>query len=111
VWVHAEREGLRVPFYRQWFPGWTATIIDPETGAELERFPLTQEHTRPPYGLLDVPVPAGDHLLRISFEDTPVRSLGEMVSRIAAAFTLLLFLWHLRPARLRRPPSTPTGSA
>lgn len=92
VWVHAGDDTQRVPFYRQWFPGWTATLFDPVSGAEIDRFPLTPAHTRPPYGLLHVPAPAGDHLLRISFENTPIRDLGEWVSRLAALLLLLLSL-------------------
>ncbi|HEY52580.1 MAG TPA: hypothetical protein G4N94_03900 [Caldilineae bacterium] len=101
VWVHAEGPGQRVPFYRQWYPGWTAAILDPANGAELDRFPLTPADTRPPYGLLDVPVPAGEHLLRISFEDTPIRSIGEKTSIIAVILLLLLLALPLAK-RLRR---------
>jgi len=93
VWVHAEGPDQRVPFYRQWYPGWSAFILDPTSGAELDRFPLTETDTRAPYGLLDVPVPAGEHLLRISFEDTPVRRLGEIVSLVALLVLVALLLW------------------
>ena len=81
VWAGAP--GQRVPFYRQWYPGWTATIMDPDTGEVLQRFSLTPEDTRPPYGLLNVPVPEGDSLLRITFEDTPVRKVGNAISFLA----------------------------
>ncbi len=91
VWTDAP--GQRVPFYRQWYPGWTATILDPDTGQVIDRFPLTPEHTRPPYGLLDVPVPQGDSLLRLTFEDTPIRKLATGLSILAAALTLALLLW------------------
>ncbi len=99
VWVHAEGSDQRVPFYRQWYPGWTATILDPATGAELDRFPLTEADTRAPYGLLDVPIPEGEHLLRISFEDTPIRRIGEKTS-LAAVIILLLLLALSRIKRL-----------
>ena len=93
VWVHADAPGQRVPFLRQWYPGWTATILDPDTGKVLDRFPLTPEDTRPPYGLLSVPVPEGEFLLRITFEDTPVRKAGNAIS--IAAFMVIsgLILW------------------
>lgn len=92
AWVRALTEGQRVPFYRQWFPGWTATILDPDTGAILDRFALTPEHTRPPYGLLDVPVPAGDHILVLSFEDTPIRRVSKALSALSALLALALLL-------------------
>ena len=90
VWAGAP--GQRVPFYRQWYPGWTETIMDPDTGEVIQRFPLTPEDARPPYGLLNVPVPEGDSLLRISFEDTPVRKAGAAISMLAALVVLGLFV-------------------
>ncbi|NOZ71313.1 MAG: hypothetical protein GXP38_05265 [Chloroflexi bacterium] len=99
VWVRALSEGQRVPFYRQWFPGWTATIMDPDSGQQIDRFALTPADTRPPYGLLDVPVPKGDHLLRISFENTPVRTVSNLISLISLGLWVLLVLrgrWFTR---------------
>jgi hypothetical protein len=92
VWVHAGREGLRVPFLRQWYPGWTARLFDPETGALRARLTLTPDHTYPPYGLIEVPVPPGDHILELRFEDTPVRRVGEMVSLLAVLVVCGLLL-------------------
>ncbi|NOX61139.1 MAG: hypothetical protein GXP42_04220 [Chloroflexi bacterium] len=104
VRVYAKEPGQRVPFYRQWYPGWTATIMDPETGEVIERFPLTPEDTYPPYGLLNVPIPAGDHLLLISFEDTPVRRVGESISWLALALIVLLLLWSVLGRRFKAVP-------
>ncbi len=95
VWVHAGTEGQAVPFYRQWYPGWTATVLDPESGAVLDRFRLTPAQTLPPYGLLNVPVPAGDHHLRLSFEDTPIRRAGEILSLAALLLLALLLAWQV----------------
>ncbi len=93
VWVHADSKGAgaRVPFLRQWYPGWTATLLDPTTNTTLDRFPLTPADTRPPYGLLTVPIPPGDHILRLSFGDTPLRRTSDIIS-FAAALALLLLL-------------------
>ncbi len=100
VWSDAPDQ--RVPFLRQWYPGWIATIMDPETGVILEQFPLTPEDTRPPYGLLSVPVPEGDILLRISFEDTPIRKIGNAIS-IGALFLLAgLMIWGIVLQKRRR---------
>ncbi|MCO6452491.1 MAG: hypothetical protein J5I90_17055 [Caldilineales bacterium] len=105
VWVHAGDDNQRVPFYRQWFPGWTATILDPDSGAELDRVALTEADTRSPYGLLNVPVPAGDHLLRISFEDTPIRIISDWLSMLALLALVALAIVGIVSARRRR--STP----
>ena len=91
VWAGAP--GQRVPFYRQWYPGWTATIMDPDTGEVRQRFALTPDDTRPPYGLLDVPVPEGDSLLRISFENTPIRTIGNAISLLTVLLLLGLLVW------------------
>jgi len=91
VWAGAP--GQRVPFYRQWYPGWTATLMDPDTGEVRQRFALTPDDTRPPYGLLDVPVPEGDSLLRISFENTPIRTIGNAISILTVLLLLGLLVW------------------
>ncbi len=93
VWVWTDAPDQRVPFYRQWYPGWTATIMDPNTGQVLQRFALTPDDTRPPYGLLDVPVPEGEHLLRISFENTPIRKIGNAISILTIILLLGLVGW------------------
>lgn len=97
VWVHADSRGAgaRVPFLRQWYPGWTATLLDPATNAVLDRFSLTPADTRPPYGLLAVPVPPGDHLLRLSFEDTSLRRASAIISLVAVLVLLLLLTRQL----------------
>ena len=84
VWVWADAPEQRVPFLRQWYPGWTATLLDPNTHEILQRIPLTPDDTRPPYGLITVPVPPGEHLLCLSFEDTPIRKIGNAISIITA---------------------------
>ena len=96
LWVHAGSEGERVPFLRQWYPGWTATLLDPATNTVLDRFALTPAHTRPPYGLLSVPVPAGDHLLRLSFEDTPIRRASDILSLVSLILLIALLLRQRR---------------
>ncbi len=98
VWTDAP--GQRLPFYRQWYPGWTATIMDPDTGEVIQRFALTPDDTRPPYGLLDVPVPEGDSLLRISFENTPIRIIGNAISILTAILLLGLTVWGVYRHRL-----------
>jgi len=95
VWVWADAPDQRVPFYRQWYPGWTATILDPDTGEVIDRFALTPDDTRPPYGLLDVPVPEGEHLLRISFENTPVRKVGNIISLLTLVVLGLMVVYHI----------------
>ncbi len=110
VRVWSGKPGQRVPFLRQWYPGWTATLLDPDTGEVIDRFPLTPEDARPPYGLLSVPVPQGDFLLRISFEDTPIRKAANAISIFAAIFILGLFLWTFVWRQFKQRSSDDTAS-
>ena len=109
VRVWADAPGQRVPFLRQWYPGWTATIMDPETGAIIEQFPLTPEDTRPPYGLLNVPVPEGDFLLRISFEDTLIRKIGNTISMVTLLLLAGLMIWDVFARKRPRNSLEPEG--
>lgn len=59
-----------VEFYTYYFPGWRATI-DGEEAA------IRPSGT---YGLIAVDVPAGQHRVRLHFEDTPVRTAGKALS-------------------------------
>jgi hypothetical protein len=72
----------RVMFYTRYFPGWTAT---------LDNQPIAIEPYRE-QGLILVRVPAGSHLVRLRFEDTPVRQIGALIS----ALSLLIALGMLR---------------
>ncbi len=89
------RAGTRVMFYTRYFPGWTARIDD-------------QPATLEPYGeqgLILVPVPAGSHVVRLRFEDTPVRQAGAVLSAVSLAIALaILWRWRARPVPLREHP-------
>jgi hypothetical protein len=71
------------------FPGWQAT---------LDGMPVATR-TAPPYGLIDIDVPAGEHTLEIRMGTTPPRSLGTAISWLAAAALLLLLVWGWRDRR------------
>ncbi len=86
----AQGEGHFILFNRQLYPGWTAYIYDRE-GKTLERV-LEWKALRayPPYGLVAVPVPAGEHILVLRFEDTPPRRVGKWVSLLSLGALVLL---------------------
>ncbi|MER2599534.1 MAG: DUF6541 family protein [Caldilineales bacterium] len=64
-----------VLFYTYDFPGWYATL-------DGRRVP---HRTEPPYGLIAVDVPGGQHELTIRFGTTPVRNAGMVVSALSIA--------------------------
>ncbi|MEJ2556911.1 MAG: hypothetical protein P8186_11915 [Anaerolineae bacterium] len=65
---------VTVQFYTYDFPGWQA-IIDGR--------PTAHRH-EPPYGLITLDVPAGQHLVSIRMGSTPPRTTGSVISLIAA---------------------------
>ncbi|MFZ2487546.1 MAG: hypothetical protein WAZ19_05445 [Anaerolineae bacterium] len=71
-----------VQFYTYDFPGWYATL-------DGQRVP---HRTQPPYGLIAVDVPAGQHDIAIRFGTTPVRTASLLLSLVSLALTVWL-LW------------------
>jgi len=67
-----------VEFYVYYFPGWRAYV----DGQETPIYPTE------PYGLIALRVPAGEHRVRLRFEDTPVREVGALISLLALLFTI-----------------------
>lgn len=62
-----------VEFYTYYFPGWRAYV----DGQEM---PI---YSTEPYGLIALRVPAGEHRVRLRFEDTSVRRAGALISLLA----------------------------
>jgi len=75
-----------VLFHIRYFPGWTAYL----DGARV------QPEIRAPQGLLAVGVPAGEHRVRLRFEDTPLRFGTKIVSLLSIALTVAMLLWSRR---------------
>jgi hypothetical protein len=77
--------GTRLMFYTRYFPGWTAQIDS--QAAPLE--PYGEQ------GLIVVNVPAGSHLVRLRFEDTPIRQAAAALSALCLLVALAI-LWKSR---------------
>lgn len=88
VWVWAADDGQKVRFYRFYYPGWKAYILDEETEQVVSEVDI---ETTGPQGLITIPVPQGRHFLLLRFEDTPVRVIGKLLSGLTLAGLLLLF--------------------
>lgn len=86
VLVRAETP-VTLELYTYYFPGWRATV----DGNPVEVRPTE------PYGLIALQVPAGEHVVRLRFGDTPVRLAGKGISIVSLLVAGLL----LRPARWR----------
>ncbi|MCB0255615.1 MAG: hypothetical protein KDI55_18010 [Anaerolineae bacterium] len=86
-----------VLFYTYDFPGWRVTI-DGQPAAH---------RTQPPYGLIAVDVPAGEHQVSIRHGGTPARDAGTRLS--IASLAIVAGLLVLSVVQNRRKPVTPDG--
>ena len=90
VWVYAADDRQSVTFLTPYYPGWTATVYEDkgQAAGDLKArvgrpvaAPAMQ--TTPDEGWIVVPVPKGEHFLKVHFEDTPVRVAGRWISLVA----------------------------
>jgi hypothetical protein len=88
VRVRAETP-VTVQFYTYDYPGWQMTLND---------VPVPHRNA-PPYGLVTVDVPAGDHQLVLRMGTTPPRTVGGIASLVAGVLIIALVI---RPARRMR---------
>jgi hypothetical protein len=72
IWVKADHP-ITVQFYTYDFPGWYIT---------LDEQSIEHRH-EPPYGLITVDVPAGEHTLHLQMGNTPPRTIGTIISGLA----------------------------
>jgi 6-pyruvoyl-tetrahydropterin synthase related domain len=70
-------EPATVRIRRFYFPGWEARVDD-------RRTPITAGE---PYGLIEVPVPAGEHELRLRHGSTPAQQTGGLLALTGLALT------------------------
>jgi hypothetical protein len=82
---------IRMVDYTFYFPGWKATVDGVEVPIEFQD---------PKYrGVITYPVPQGEHIVQLTFEDTKVRLLGKMLTIF---FSVLLCTMVLIRKRLMR---------
>ncbi|MFN8523204.1 MAG: hypothetical protein U0821_08885 [Chloroflexota bacterium] len=73
----------RVVFSTAYFPGWVATLDGKP--AEIDIID--------PEGLIALHVGPGEHLVRLDFGNTPIRTWGEVVSAVALVVCAALLCW------------------
>ncbi|MBM3136366.1 MAG: YfhO family protein [Chloroflexi bacterium] len=78
-------QGGKVTFYTQYYPGWRAYL----DGREVPVMPEGD------LGLMTVEVPAGEHVLLLRFEDTPVRVAGTVISLVAGLVVVAVWGWEV----------------
>jgi hypothetical protein len=94
--IHADHPATLT--YRQfYFPGWRATL-------DGDAIPGRPSH---PEGLLLLDVPAGEHVLHLTFGSTPPRILGWALSGLGALALVAVLVWAAPVRKNRRGTHTP----
>jgi hypothetical protein len=75
--------GTTVLFYTYYFPGWRVYV-------DGQRVPESEMQIVPPYGLLAVDVPPGEHHVLLRWGDTPLRLAGKVTTLAGLALALFL---------------------
>jgi len=84
-------------FNQFYFPGWRAALDGQPAAIKLT----------PATGLMTVAIPAGTHLLRFHFGDTPIRAIGDSLSLAALVGLAAASAWHaVRRGTMRPVPAS-----
>jgi hypothetical protein len=75
--------GTTVLFYTYYFPGWRVYV-------DGQRVPNSEMQIVPPYGLLAVDVPPGEHHVLLRWGDTPLRLAGKVTTLAGLVLALVL---------------------
>jgi len=74
---------VTLQFYTYDYPGWQVTLA----GQPLPHRP------EPPFGLITVDLPAGEHMVQLRMGSTPPRTLGAIISGLALLSLMGLSFW------------------
>ena len=77
-------EPVTLQFYTYDYPGWRVTLDDQAIDYRAE----------PPYGLVTVDLPAGEHMVQLRMGSTPARTAGTIITVAAAMVIMGLFFWR-----------------
>ncbi|TKJ31621.1 MAG: hypothetical protein CEE40_00965 [Chloroflexi bacterium B3_Chlor] len=83
---------FQATFNSLYFPGWQAYVDGQKTS-------ITPTHGQ---GLISVLVPAGEHVVRLRFEDLPVHTLSKLITGLSAMVLVLLGLGPVLTPSLAR---------
>ncbi|MCL7454815.1 MAG: glycosyltransferase family 39 protein [Anaerolineae bacterium] len=82
LWVRSET-GTALLFYTYYFPGWRVYV-------DGQRLPDEALQPAPPYGLLTVDIPPGEHRVLLRWGDTPLRMAAKAITLTSLLLALVL---------------------
>jgi hypothetical protein len=88
LWVRSE-SGTELLFYTYYFPGWSVHV-------DGQRLADDALQPAPPYGLLTVDIPPGEHHVLLRWGDTPLRLAAKAIT-LASLLLALVFAAVPRP--------------
>lgn len=87
--AQVEGEKSRVRLNEYYYPGWTLFVDDKKVAIDYNNW----------YGLIEFSVPAGKHMIKTQFLDTPIRKISNLIS--LGSLPLLVIFWFV-PWRRKR---------
>jgi hypothetical protein len=93
-WMEAEveaGEATTIAFRTIYFPGWTAYVDGKPAAVEPSGWVEYEERRSAALGVVEVRVPPGRHLVRLVFEDTPIRAWSKGASLASLGALGLVF--------------------
>ncbi|MEM7344578.1 MAG: 6-pyruvoyl-tetrahydropterin synthase-related protein [Chloroflexota bacterium] len=80
-------EPATVQFYTYDYPGWRVTLNDQ---------PVAHRH-EPPFGLITIDVPAGEHIIHLQMGTTPSRTIGTILSGLSLLIAISMMIKPSKP--------------
>lgn len=86
---YSTEEENKILISKAYFPGWRAMM----NGKELSVEPYSE------YGIIAIPISPGSGTINLSFENTPVRNIANLISAITGGLILVLLIYPLRKVK------------
>jgi hypothetical protein len=94
LWVRSA-EGTPLRFYTYYYPGWRVYV-------DGERLPDSELRPEPPYGLLALDIPPGEHHVLLRWGDTPLRLAGKVLTLASLVLAVgLVVPWQTLRKKLK----------
>jgi hypothetical protein len=96
TWHISTDEAFTAEIYNFYWVGWQAEI----DGQAVDIMPSLN------HGLITIPIPEGDHTIRVFLGSTPARDLGKVISIVSIIIVILIAMWMRRLLPTNQPYQT-----